>query len=204
MMQNPSTVSQESAPLFDLVAQVGRFAFSSRFFNSSSDECSSFKSNYLYFDSFKSSIGQRKRNCKVSAASSFSLRSGKASSVGSFNVSRFVNEFNKAIRFHCERLPIGFASVGINSSERNGIRDENGGVLEDEGLPLNGIENDQPKKVLILMSDTGGGHRASAEAIKAAFHEKFGNEYEVSINFNFILRNKSITLFALFGCREKM
>jgi predicted Ser/Thr protein kinase len=26
-----------------------------------------------------------------------------------------------------------------------------------------------PKKLLILMSDTGGGHRASAEAIKAAF-----------------------------------
>ncbi|KAH9760255.1 Monogalactosyldiacylglycerol synthase 1 [Citrus sinensis] len=180
-MQNPSTVSQESAPLFDLVAQVGRFAFSSRFFNSSSDEYSSFKSNYLYFDSFKSSIGQRKRNCKVSAASSFSLRSGKGSSVGSFNVSRIVNEFNKAIKFHCERLPIGFASVGINSSERNGIRDENGGVLEDEGLPLNGIENDQPKKVLILMSDTGGGHRASAEAIKAAFHEKFGNEYQVFV-----------------------
>jgi len=27
---------------------------------------------------------------------------------------------------------------------------------------------------MILMSDTGGGHRASAEALKSAFHIKFG------------------------------
>jgi 1,2-diacylglycerol 3-beta-galactosyltransferase len=27
---------------------------------------------------------------------------------------------------------------------------------------------------MVLMSDTGGGHRASAEALKAAFHIKFG------------------------------
>jgi 1,2-diacylglycerol 3-beta-galactosyltransferase len=38
-----------------------------------------------------------------------------------------------------------------------------------------------PKRVLILMSDTGGGHRASAEAIKAAFNEEFGDDYQVSI-----------------------
>ena len=30
------------------------------------------------------------------------------------------------------------------------------------------------KRVMILMSDTGGGHRASAEALKSAFHIKFG------------------------------
>lgn len=30
-----------------------------------------------------------------------------------------------------------------------------------------------------MMSNTGGGHRASAEAIKAAFQEKYGDEYEV-------------------------
>jgi len=39
----------------------------------------------------------------------------------------------------------------------------------------------QIKKVLILMSDTGGGHRASAEAIRAAFEEKFHDQYEVEI-----------------------
>ncbi|CDP07905.1 unnamed protein product [Coffea canephora] len=31
------------------------------------------------------------------------------------------------------------------------------------------------------MSDTGGGHRASAEAIKAAFNEEFGDDYQVYI-----------------------
>jgi 1,2-diacylglycerol 3-beta-galactosyltransferase len=36
------------------------------------------------------------------------------------------------------------------------------------------------------MSDTGGGHRASAEAIKAAFNEEFGDDYQVSFS-NMIL-----------------
>lgn len=40
----------------------------------------------------------------------------------------------------------------------------------------------QKKKVLILMSDTGGGHRASADAIKAAFDQKFPDQYEVSFS----------------------
>ncbi|KAK1323469.1 hypothetical protein QJS10_CPA02g01350 [Acorus calamus] len=62
----------------------------------------------------------------------------------------FLNEFNRFVRSHCERPPIGFASDG-------------------------------PKKVLILMSDTGGGHRASAEAIKAAFSEEFGDAYQVFV-----------------------
>lgn len=38
------------------------------------------------------------------------------------------------------------------------------------------------KKVLILMSDTGGGHRASADAIKAAFDQQFPDLYEVQIS----------------------
>lgn len=37
------------------------------------------------------------------------------------------------------------------------------------------------KRVLILMSDTGGGHRASAEALKATFQLEFGDKYEVSL-----------------------
>jgi predicted Ser/Thr protein kinase len=38
-----------------------------------------------------------------------------------------------------------------------------------------------PKKVLILMSDTGGGHRASAEAIKSAFAQEYGDDYQVRL-----------------------
>lgn len=37
------------------------------------------------------------------------------------------------------------------------------------------------KKVLILMSDTGGGHRASAEALQAAFAERYGEQIQVNL-----------------------
>ncbi|XP_010413816.1 PREDICTED: monogalactosyldiacylglycerol synthase 3, chloroplastic-like [Camelina sativa] len=37
------------------------------------------------------------------------------------------------------------------------------------------------KTVLILMSDTGGGHRASAEAIRDAFKIEFGDDYRIII-----------------------
>jgi len=36
-------------------------------------------------------------------------------------------------------------------------------------------------RVLILMSDTGGGHRASAQAIAAAFAERYGDRFHVSM-----------------------
>ncbi len=38
-----------------------------------------------------------------------------------------------------------------------------------------------PKHVLILMSDTGGGHRAAAEAIRDALYEKYGDQVNVSL-----------------------
>ena len=38
-----------------------------------------------------------------------------------------------------------------------------------------------PKKILILMSDTGGGHRASAEAIAEAMARLYGDEITVRI-----------------------
>ena len=36
-------------------------------------------------------------------------------------------------------------------------------------------------KILILMSDTGGGHRASAQALAAAFAERFGTRFQTDI-----------------------
>ena len=53
---------------------------------------------------------------------------------------------------------------------------------EDDGtntLELAQIGAERTKNVLILMSDTGGGHRASAEAIRDAFRLEFGDEYRV-------------------------
>ncbi len=37
------------------------------------------------------------------------------------------------------------------------------------------------KKILILMSDTGGGHRASAQALQAGFVQRFGDQIQVDI-----------------------
>ena len=34
---------------------------------------------------------------------------------------------------------------------------------------------------MILMSDTGGGHRASAEALKAGFEQLYGSDYKVAV-----------------------
>jgi 1,2-diacylglycerol 3-beta-galactosyltransferase len=37
------------------------------------------------------------------------------------------------------------------------------------------------QRILILMSNTGGGHRASAEALKAGFHQRFGDRFQIDI-----------------------
>lgn len=50
---------------------------------------------------------------------------------------------------------------------------------EDENVEMDQLGAERTKNVLILMSDTGGGHRASAEAIRDAFSLEFGDEYRV-------------------------
>jgi len=153
-----STVStQEHGDIFGLASKLSNFAFDYKLDILNSNGYSSLLSNYLYFDG------------KFKAVASLGLSSRRASTIR-----KLFNEFNRAIRFHSERIPLGFASVRIGSGNDNGCD-----VLEEEGLQLNGVESESPKKVLILMSDTGGGHRASAEAIKAAFSEEFGDEYQV-------------------------
>lgn len=181
-MHNSSiTSTQEPSPLYDLVSQL-----SSRFHNLGSEGHSALVSNFLYFDGFGGSVTGRNPRVRVSASLSFNTRGGGSS------IRRIVTEFNRAIRFHCHKFPIGFASLGVGGGDSNGSDNgaagdnninglrENGCALTHNGVALNGAVADTPKKVLILMSDTGGGHRASAEAIKAAFNEQFGNEYQVS------------------------
>lgn len=51
---------------------------------------------------------------------------------------------------------------------------------EDGTMEMQQIGAERTKNVLILMSDTGGGHRASAEAIRDAFILEFGDQYRVS------------------------
>ncbi|XP_028760774.1 monogalactosyldiacylglycerol synthase 2, chloroplastic [Neltuma alba] len=51
----------------------------------------------------------------------------------------------------------------------------------DTGMELVQIGAETTKNVLILMSDTGGGHRASAEAIRDAFQIEFGDGYRIFV-----------------------
>jgi hypothetical protein len=55
-------------------------------------------------------------------------------------------------------------------------------------LPLGGsrgpkkvLAKDGVKRVLVMMSDTGGGHRASAEALRDQFEELYGGKFQVRI-----------------------
>ncbi|CAL0304965.1 unnamed protein product [Lupinus luteus] len=52
---------------------------------------------------------------------------------------------------------------------------------ETQGMELLQIGAEKTKNVLILMSDTGGGHRASAEAIRDAFVMEYGEQYKIFI-----------------------
>lgn len=52
---------------------------------------------------------------------------------------------------------------------------------EDDTMEMVQLGAERTKNVLILMSDTGGGHRASAEAIRDAFQLEFGDEYRVFV-----------------------
>nr|GMD04078.1 monogalactosyldiacylglycerol synthase 2, chloroplastic-like [Ipomoea batatas] len=54
---------------------------------------------------------------------------------------------------------------------------------EEDGTTMEMLQlgAERTKNVLILMSDTGGGHRASAEAIRDAFNLEYGDEYNVFV-----------------------
>lgn len=163
-----STVSQEPIFPLNLAHKLADFAFDSKLTHLNSNGVSPKLSNFACFDKF----GDKKVNFKASLC----VTNAKVS-----NFEKFVTQFNSFIRFHCEKIQIRFPFNGISSCEdSNGVGGSGNVVVEDDGVPLNVVESKIPKRVLILMSDTGGGHRASAEAIKAAFNQEFGDKYQVS------------------------
>ncbi|KAG0470299.1 hypothetical protein HPP92_016999 [Vanilla planifolia] len=71
----------------------------------------------------------------------------------------------------------GAGALGLEDDDEIGVWEE-----EEEGtMELVQLGAEHTKNVLILMSDTGGGHRASAEAIRDAFRLEFGDEYKVFV-----------------------
>ncbi|XP_057539362.1 monogalactosyldiacylglycerol synthase, chloroplastic [Amaranthus tricolor] len=167
-MAHPSTTSEPSN-LIDCVSKLGHFALNSSFQSHSSNGHSSFAPDFMYFSG-------------LSSQNKYKFANSLGFSNGGSRFKRVLSDFNRAIRLHCDRIPLGFSSIGVNSGESNGVSDNEHGGLEDVREPVNGVvEPEAPKRVLILMSDTGGGHRASAEAIKAAFNEEFGDNYQVFV-----------------------
>ncbi|KAL5729665.1 monogalactosyldiacylglycerol synthase [Ranunculus cassubicifolius] len=65
---------------------------------------------------------------------------------------------------------------GEGRKRRCSYEDEEEGFVE-----LTQLGAQKTKNVLILMSDTGGGHRASAEAIRDAFYLHFGDQYRIFV-----------------------
>ncbi|RRT35583.1 hypothetical protein B296_00049403 [Ensete ventricosum] len=167
----PSSIGQEPSSLLDLQCLLPFDSILGRISVFPSPSSSSSSSVPL-----PSKTRPSRRNRRSAALAALSGGAPVASS----RLHRLWGEFNRFLRLHCERrVPIGFGSIGVSNDEiRSG--DEGPAVVEGDGVPVNGVaEFERPKKVLILMSDTGGGHRASAEAIKAAFNQEFGDEYQV-------------------------
>eukprot|EP00249_Psilotum_nudum_P020050 c27537_g1_i1 orf=3-1175(-) len=94
------------------------------------------------------------------------------------HLGKALDRFNRLIRRHCDRVPLGLASLS-QKTFRN--QDERIGHEGRESEMENLVAGDKQRTVLILMSDTGGGHRASAEAIKATFELEYGDQYKVII-----------------------
>jgi hypothetical protein len=77
----------------------------------------------------------------------------------------------------------GGSNKGSMSFKKSSNNEDNEG-----GMELMEIGGQRTKNVLILMSDTGGGHRASAEAIRDAFQIEFGDEYRVGFVLDLLLQ----------------
>lgn len=86
----------------------------------------------------------------------------------------------------------GFGGTSSHKRAKYEVEDYEDGTME-----LEQIGAERTKNVLILMSDTGGGHRASAEAIRDAFQLEYGDEYRVGYEtfFFFFLIFKAFALF---------
>uniref|UniRef100_A0A453PXX5 Diacylglycerol glucosyltransferase N-terminal domain-containing protein n=1 Tax=Aegilops tauschii subsp. strangulata TaxID=200361 RepID=A0A453PXX5_AEGTS len=77
----------------------------------------------------------------------------------------------------------GGASTSASLASLAGPEDDDEPFWEEEEgtVELVQLGANRAKNVLVLMSDTGGGHRASAEAIKDAFRIEFGDDYRVFV-----------------------
>lgn len=86
--------------------------------------------------------------------------------------------FNEMVKRHTRVVPLGYSRGKKNASLG---KDSSSPLLETDDFGNDLVAQEGQRRVLILMSDTGGGHRASAEAIKQTFEQEFGNTYKVTV-----------------------
>ncbi|EFJ25510.1 monogalactosyldiacylglycerol synthase [Selaginella moellendorffii] len=179
--------------------------------------------------------GGREESLEISSRSSVRV-SGTKKSVDGSDIGRFVavlsvskwtgginkelqhrvlEKFNGLIRRHCDRLPLAcVVQPGTGNWDCGGTNVKDNAC---SGM----VAPDPHKRVLILMSDTGGGHRASAEAIKATFELEYGDEYIVNIvdlwkdhtpwpfnqvprTYNFLVKHETLWKFTFHGTRPRL
>ncbi|KAK9697877.1 hypothetical protein RND81_08G066500 [Saponaria officinalis] len=99
------------------------------------------------------------------------------SRVGSFHYHTNYSKNRSSSSF----LPSSLSSTSLTSSSSSSLYETMDDDDDDETMEMVQLGAERTKNVLILMSDTGGGHRASAEAIKDAFKLEFGDEYNIII-----------------------
>lgn len=105
-----------------------------------------------------------------------------------------------AIHSVFERVGVyGFGGGGSQKRLKYEIHEEKD-YAEEDNMEMVQLGAERTKNVLILMSDTGGGHRASAEAIRDAFQLQFGDEYRVIFRVFFKVLLWSFSLFCFFPC----
>lgn len=131
-----SGVTQEPIHLFDVLSKWDCFFDSRGFCHLGFNRHSSILSNFLGCDGFESLVGGKERP-KMFASLGLSRNVSR--------IQRVWSNFNRAIRLHCDRIPVGFASVGVSSGE-NGLSEDACGDLEEENLNFNGGDAEKPKK----------------------------------------------------------
>eukprot|EP00245_Coleochaete_scutata_P001063 TRINITY_DN11288_c0_g2_i1.p1 TRINITY_DN11288_c0_g2~~TRINITY_DN11288_c0_g2_i1.p1 ORF type:complete len:570 (-),score=72.27 TRINITY_DN11288_c0_g2_i1:352-2061(-) len=90
------------------------------------------------------------------------------------SLASFINDI---IRRHTSVVPLGCSSLSAHSPSPSQPQE----TVPAEDAQAKLVSTKRQRRVLILMSDTGGGHRASAEAIKSVFESRYGGDYKVTV-----------------------
>lgn len=87
-------------------------------------------------------------------------------------------------RLHHGGINMNNMTGGYNGGWNSGNNDDGlGGLMldDEEAIMSREVEDGGVRRVLMLISDTGGGHRASAEALASAFENQYGSLVDVRI-----------------------